>query len=204
MYSPFAHEFSKTRTRPWPCVVAFLSSISKDKHPCLLDVGCGNGRNLAAAVEAGFIAEGFDLCPEFVDICRGRGLNVSIGNIDSPINPISKKYDAIMCIAVLHHLRTHTVRLRAVSSMYEALNPGGSLLVTVWSFENDGARFPKVFEIGDNDVSWRGTAHRYYYIYDKSTLDVFLDEFLLAHPCAEIATSWEEQNWNVKIKKPLK
>lgn len=204
MYSTFAHEFSKTRTRPWPCVAAFLSVFSPGKRaqPSLLDVGCGNGRNLAAAVEAGFNAEGIDICPEFVDICRSRGLTTAIGNIDSPTNPISKRYDAIMCIAVLHHLRKHTARLRALNYMYEALNPGGSLLVTVWSFENTGARFPKAFQLGDNDVPWQGTAHRYYYIYDKSTLDAFLDEFHSAHPCAEVTVSWEEQNWNIRIFKP--
>jgi SAM-dependent methyltransferase len=209
MYSSFAHEFSKTRTRPWPCVDAFLSKLpSRDgaSSAKLLDVGCGNGRNLAAAAEAGFIAEGFDVCPEFVDICRSRGLTATVENIDSSTNPIHGTYDAIMCIAVLHHLRTESARQLALNHMYEALNPGGELLVTVWSFESIGARFPKQFVLGDNNVPWKSSssdkhADRYYYIYDKPSLDTFLETFRATHPFAHIHVSWEEQNWVIHIRK---
>ena len=203
MYSSFAHEFSKTRTRPWPCVAAFLSSFPTCDRPILLDAGCGNGRNLVAAAASGFDAEGFDVCPEFVEICRSRGLTVTSGNIESPTNPITNKYDAILCIAVLHHLRSDAARQRAMGYMYEALNPGGAMLVTVWSVESDGARFPKTFCLGDNEVPWQGSASRYYYIYDKPTIDRFLDEFRAIYPASEVTLSWEEQNWIVNIKKPV-
>jgi tRNA (uracil-5-)-methyltransferase TRM9 len=202
MYSKIAHEFSKTRTRPWRCVETFLSS-----HPAstLLDAGCGNGRNLIAATRAGFDAEGFDICPEFVEICRARELKVYVGNIESPKNPITKTYDAILCIAVLHHLRGTESRQTSLQRMYDALNPDGSLLLTVWSYESQGARFPKEFQVGDNIVPWKSRkdsqSDRYYYIYDRVHLDAFLETFRLSNPSARIEVSWEEQNWNIEIHK---
>lgn len=202
MYSKFAHEFSKTRTRPWRCVETFLAH-----HPpaSLLDAGCGNGRNLDAAVEAGYDGEGFDICPEFVEICRSRGLTAHVGNIESPTtNPISKRYTYILCIAMLHHLQTASARMFALQRMYDGLNPGGSLLMTVWSYESEGARFPKRFTRGDNIVPWKSLHNetptdRYYYIYDRADLDAFLDEFISKNSNASIRVDWEEQNWIIEI-----
>lgn len=201
MYSKFAHEFSKTRTRPWRCVETFLASRAPST---LLDAGCGNGRNLAAADLAGFDAEGFDVCPEFVNICRARKLNVFMGDIEAPTNPITKKYDNVICIAMLHHLRTDESRQLALQRLFDALNPSGTLLFTVWSFESEGARFPKEFVVGDNIVPWKSRgadeiADRYYYIYDRPHLDAFLGTFRAANPSAHVDVSWEEQNWNVQI-----
>lgn len=204
MYSKFAHEFSKTRTRPWRCVETFLASHAPST---LLDAGCGNGRNLAAADLAGFEAEGFDVCPEFVNICRARKLNVFVGDIEAPTNPITKTYDAVICIAMLHHLRTNESRQLALQRLFDALNPDGTLLFTVWSFESEGARFPKEFVVGDNIVPWKSLqggeskVDRYYYIYDRPNLDIFLEHFRSNNPHADICISWEEQNWNVEIKK---
>lgn len=205
MYSNIAYEFSKTRTRPWRCVETFLALRTPST---LLDAGCGNGRNLAAADLAGFEAEGFDVCPEFVQICRARKLNAFVGDIDAPENPISKTYDTVICIAMLHHLRTDESRTLALQRLFDALNPGGSLLFTVWSFESEGARFPKQFAVGDTIVPWKSLqdgaskADRYYYIYDRRHLDSFLETFRAANLYATVDVSWEEQNWIVEIKKP--
>ena len=205
MYSKIAYEFSKTRTRPWRCVETFLAS---NPPSSLLDVGCGNGRNLHAANLAGFEAEGFDNCPEFVKICREKNLCSYLGDIEATTNPITKKYTNVICIAMLHHLRNDASRQLALQRLFESLNPGGSLLFTVWSFESDGARFPKTFVVGDNIVPWKSQqggeskSDRYYYIYDKQHLDAFLEKFLINNPTAIINVSWDEQNWNVEIKNP--
>jgi SAM-dependent methyltransferase len=207
MYSKFAHEFSKTRTRPWPCVAHFLATrAAAGGAATLLDAGCGNGRNLHAAAEAGYAATGFDICPEFVDICRARGLDVTLGSIESSAG--SRRYDAVLCIAVLHHLRTPEARLHALHNLFEALNPGGALLMTVWSYEAEGARFPKHFAVGDNSVPWNsqktGSEERYYYIYDRPRLDELLDGFRRASApaaAAHIEVEWEEQNWIVHIRR---
>ena len=203
MYSEIATEFSNTRTRPWPCVETFLANRS---HGSLLDAGCGNGRNMIYAQELGFRAIGFDVCDEFVDICKRRGLSVYQQSIETRI---CESYDAILCIAVLHHLRSDKARQEALCNLYSALTPGGAMLITVWSFEiEDGtgvARYPRSFVIGDNNVPWKlhgKSVDRYYFIYDRVTLDEFLARFRQRYPEARVQVEWEEQNWNVTIWKP--
>lgn len=202
MYSSFASEFSNTRIRPWPCVERFLSILPAGCT--VLDAGCGNGRNLVAAIQAGYSATGFDICPELVTICAHKGLDVSVKTIETPIET---NYDAILCIAVLHHLQTHEMRSKVLKQLYEALHRGGSMLLTVWSYETYDAKYPKTFKIGDNNVPWKSqhteaVSDRYYYIYDRANLDMFLAEFQSTYPEAYIDVSWEEQNWNIVIQKP--
>jgi SAM-dependent methyltransferase len=203
MYSEIATEFSNTRTRPWPCVETFLTNRSRGS---LLDAGCGNGRNMLYAQELGFRAIGFDVCDEFVDICKRRGLSVYHQSIETRVEG---SYDAILCIAVLHHLRSDKARQDALCNLYSALAPGGAMLFTVWSFEiEDGtgvARYPRSFVIGDNNVPWKlygKSVDRYYFIYDRATLDEFLARFRHRYPEARVQIEWEEQNWNVTIWKP--
>jgi SAM-dependent methyltransferase len=201
MYSSFASEFSNTRIRPWPCVERFLSILPAGCT--VLDAGCGNGRNLIAAKMAGHSVTGFDICPEFVAMCLKKELDVSLRDIETPI---TTKYDGILCIAVLHHLRTETQRRNALNQLYEALNTGGSLLLTLWSYETHDAKYPRVFEVGDNNVPWKSQHtplqnDRYYYIYDRVHLDAFMYEFQASYPDAYVDISWEEQNWNIYIEK---
>src|SRR5678815_1051943 len=47
-----------------------LRLLETDKRQTLLDVGCGTGRAIRAALDAGFEAEGIDLCPELLEIAE--------------------------------------------------------------------------------------------------------------------------------------
>jgi SAM-dependent methyltransferase len=203
MYSQFASEFSNTRYKPWPCVVRFLQPTQLTHPQTLLEAGCGNGRNLLLAKAQGYITEGFDICPEFVDICKSRGLDVYQSSITTSLK---KTYDKIICIAVVHHLTTEEDRLQALSNIYNALNPDGELLVTMWSYETEyshiKAKCPKTFTKGGNTVMWKATSARFYYIYDYEMLQIFLENFHKQHPDSTVQTDWEEQNWCVRIIRP--
>jgi SAM-dependent methyltransferase len=50
----------------------------------ILDVGCGAGRLMTTLRERGLEAEGIDPSPGAVAVCRDRGLNASVGDIDRP------------------------------------------------------------------------------------------------------------------------
>lgn len=195
MYSEFADEFSRTRRHAWPCVERFLKGTQRGT---LLDAGCGNGRNIIAAINEGYDASGFDICPEFVSICKSRGLKAHIWDLKTPI---LETYDTIICIAVLHHLETDYLRQEALQNMYNALNNNGSMFVTMWSYETEGAKYPKEFTIGDNQVMWKLKSPRYYYIFDRSHLEIFIGRFQEINHNAKITIEWEEQNWNITIRK---
>ena len=199
-YTTIAQDFDKTRGYVWPCVKRFLESNNHKTDSSVLEAGCGNGRNLKYAQSLGYTdVAGFDICPEFVSICREKkGLNVFCGNI---LEPLSKKYDIIMAVAVIHHLETEGQRQRAIKNLIDGLNPGGKLMFSVWSYEKYSSKAQRHFELGDNYVPWHSrdgntvVAQRYYYIYNESLI-----KDTLASIGVDYELYWEEQNWIVTIK----
>ena len=198
MYDEIAQEFSKTRGYVWPCVKRFLNE-NRSKNSKVLEAGCGNGRNLIYAKDLGYSSvEGFDICPNLVDICQSRGLDVRLGNI---LEPIENKYDIILSIAVIHHLDTDEKRRQAIQLLIDAMKPGASLILTFWSYEKGESKIQKDFVLGDNIVPWKTrdgmsvVSNRYYYVYNEELLRKMLGHFSIQY---EIY--WEEQNWIVIIK----
>lgn len=205
MYSNFANHFDRTRTYVWNCVKEFLNSIDNPTDKNLLEAGCGNGKNLLYSKSIGFQVEGFDICEEFINLCLSRNLNCFNWNI---LNRIETKYDIILAIAVIHHLKTEDDRLLALNNLFYALKPNGKILLTLWSFETTfnliNSTLPKVFLKGENQIPWKTCkgeicGYRYYYIYDKNELDNLLYKFQTQNQTAKIKIDWEEQNWVIQI-----
>jgi SAM-dependent methyltransferase len=201
-YTQIAKRFDITRAYVWPCVKRFLElcHIHTNTNTTVFEAGCGNGRNLIYAKKLGYaIVEGMDICQEFVDICCQKNLNVHLGDI---LEPMNKKYNVILSVAVIHHLDTETKRLTAIRNLIDGLLPGGVLFFTVWSFEKGESTFQKDFQLGDNIVPWRSRKsrtileNRYYYIYNKETLENTLNQMNIPY-----TLDWEEQNWIVMIRK---
>ena len=200
LYTNIAREFHKTRGYVWPCVRKFIQSIPSKSQLSIFEAGCGNGRNLIYARDAGFYSvSGMDICPQFVEICRERMLDVSVGDI---LEPIDKKYDIILSVAVIHHLDSEEKRLIAIKNLINGLNPGGRLLITVWSQEKGDSVAQKEFSLGDNIVPWHSKdgstilEHRYYYIYNREFLVETLNRLGV-----DYKLEWEEQNWIITIEK---
>ena len=136
IYTQIAKRFDITRAYVWPCVKRFLEMCLSNPNTTVFEAGCGNGRNLIYAKELGYTTvEGMDICPEFVDIRCKKNLDVYLGDI---LEPMNKKYDVILSVAVIHHLDTESKRLSAIRNLINGLLPGGVLFITVWSFENEG------------------------------------------------------------------
>lgn len=200
LYTNIARDFHKTRGYVWPCVRTFIQSIPDTSQLTIFEAGCGNGRNLIYARDAGFKSiSGSDVCQQFVEICRERGLDVSLGNI---LEPIDKKYDIILSVAVIHHLDSEEKRIIAIRNLINSLNPGGRLFLTVWSYEKGDSIAQKEFSLGDNTVPWHSRdgrtilESRYYYIYNRELLESTLNKLGINYKL-----EWEEQNWIVIIEK---
>ena len=67
-YQKIAKEFSNTRTYIWPSVKLFLESI--EPFSVILEVGCGNGKNLDFRKDCFNL--GIDLCSEFCKITKKK------------------------------------------------------------------------------------------------------------------------------------
>ena len=199
-YTNIARRFDITRAYVWPCVKRFLETFQCNPQTTIFEAGCGNGRNMIYAKELGYATvEGMDICPEFVDICNKKNLNVVSGDI---LEPMVKKYDVILSVAVIHHLDTEEKRITAIHNLIDGLAPGGTLFFTVWSLEKGNSIAQKDFQLGDNIVPWKSRKtktileNRYYYIYNKERLEETMNKLNVHY-----SLLWEEQNWIVVIKK---
>jgi SAM-dependent methyltransferase len=193
-YNNNALSFSKTRYRVWCCVKRFLSS--REINSSIYELGCGNGKNLEYCKLLGFTnISGSDITPNLVNICKKKGLNVVVHDI---LTPLDKKYELVMCIAVLHHLDTHEKRVIGFINFLDCIKPNGKGLLTVWSLEQGDAEKPREFTLGDNLITWQGVKNRYYYIFSKDTLTNFLEEVKKVKEF-NYTLEWECQNWNVYV-----
>lgn len=90
----------------------------------LLDFGCGNGRFMALAEEAGWECTGIDFDPEAVQIANSNGLNVIQGGVPDLEN--MKGFDLVTMSHVIEHVHDPGA---VVSACYNALNPNGMLWI---------------------------------------------------------------------------
>jgi|TARA_B110000259_G_scaffold188436_2_gene247403 SAM-dependent methyltransferase len=167
VYQDIAHHFNNTRVYKWSWVVDFLNKFGDNN--LILDLGCGNGRNM---VHNNIKFIGIDNCDKFINICKGKGLEVYNSNI-TRINLKSELADGIICIAVFHHLSTVEHRIEALKEMKRLVKPGGKILISVWSI-NQPANSKRHFNnFGNNIVIWDsyGTNYeRFYYIFEVNEI----------------------------------
>jgi len=207
-YTKFARGFHRTRNVAWPCVARFLDSLSTDST--VFENGCGNGRNLICAQNLGYKVSGSDICQSFVDICRESGLDVFKHDIleSVPQNHIGT-YDAVLSIAVLHHIRGEEQRRTALQNCYDMVKPGGNLMITVWSVEKGDSRKPRELVAGENLIPWKGIdgtviQQRYYYVFDEGMFRDYISAFVESQPIKPtVEIEWEQQNWIAIIQRPL-
>ena len=139
-YNIISKVFDNSRVRIWNNVKQFLldnrddaSDAAATRTNTLLDCGCGNGKNMIYAQSLGYHSEGFDISNNLLDICKNKGLNVYYQDVLN-LN-ITKKYNKIISIAVLHHLQTFEEQVAAIKILCDCLDNNGKLLVSFWSKE---------------------------------------------------------------------
>lgn len=143
VYNKIAPHFSSTRYKPWPQVVKYLDELPDNSF--VADVGCGNGKYLTYNSFEGsqkkHIFVGTDIAENLLKICRSKSCEVFTA--DSLTLPIkSECFDHAISIAVLHHFSNDSQRRRALSELLRIIKKGGTVLATVWAFEQN-KKFPK-------------------------------------------------------------
>lgn len=87
------------------------------KNTCVFQIGCDRSTGL-------------------VEICRGQGFQITLADcLRLPYK--SDMLDAVLCIAVIHHLSTGERRKQAVSEITRVLRVGGRALIYVWAKEQN-------------------------------------------------------------------
>lgn len=201
-YNLIALDFDRTRYRSWTSTEYFLDMVKSDS--LVLEIGCGNGKNIVYRPELINNIIAFDMCENFILICKkNKGLhNVFIANMQ--VIPFrSNMFDYAYSIAVLHHLDTKLKRIGALNEMLRILKPGGLLFINVWAFEQE-IDAKRKFTTTDELVSWKYRPdgklyYRYYHLYKE---DELLDEiYNIKYICEIERYLYEKGNWGIILKK---
>lgn len=111
-----------------------LVAAERGKAPIqILDAGCGTGRLMELMQEYGTVA-GCDASPQAIAFSRSRGLSSVFSADLNDADLGQNRYDVITSIDVLYH-RAITDDAGVVSRFYEALKPGGLLILNLVAFE---------------------------------------------------------------------
>jgi SAM-dependent methyltransferase len=95
----------------------------------VVDIGCGRGELLDALRAAGVRARGVDVSPAMVEICRGRGFDVELGDA---LGFLSKQPDGslggLVAVQVVEHF-TPAYLVRFLEAACHALAPGAPIVL---------------------------------------------------------------------------
>lgn len=176
VYDAIAEQFDRTRHAHWKCVRDFLDKLQPNSF--VADIGCGNGKNLTCRNDLYFIAN--DISNNLLSLAKAK--NDSRHNDFILANGLALPYrndcfDAVMSIAVLHHISTPSLREKYVSEIMRCVKPGGFVLVTVWATTQ-----PKKSNwvgIGNEDylVPWKGQVDRYYHFFSECEILQLFKEY---------------------------
>jgi ubiquinone/menaquinone biosynthesis C-methylase UbiE len=205
VYEAIAESFDTTRFAHWNAVKTFIRSLPP--RAIVVDNGCGNGKYLGFSGRPDVHWMGNDLCSGLLACCHK---NVATGgNTDLlQANGLSLPYrcasvDAVISVAVLHHLSTPLRRRAFVDEMARIVRPGGRVFVTVWATEATSSPRTKtkdwrVQDNGDAMIPWKhsdGTVvqWRYYHLFQKEELRTLFDDALWCDQYIQ----YELDNWTM-------
>lgn len=126
----FVAKAPNERLGPW--LVEELKALSSPLS--VLDAGCGYGRNLAPFLGDGWTACAFDPCAEAIAhvVNHYPGVTATASRLeDWPY--VDRRFDVAICDGVLHNLASATTCRAAIDYLAAALQPGGSLFLSVFT-----------------------------------------------------------------------
>jgi len=188
-YDSIADDFDATRYKPWPDTVQFAEMFSPGQ--LMLDLGCGNGRDLRHLQDKGIKVIGMDISSGQLTVVRRRATeapDVVQGDVTNLPFRDCTAHGAIL-VATLHHIPDSGERLAALHEVHRCLMPGGLCLVGVWAaeqakFKDNIARakmeFQHDWEPGDMLLDWKlpdgRVFQRYYHLFSEKEFDGLLAE----------------------------
>ena len=185
VYEKISSHFDNTRSYVWPAVKNFLNSLSPGQYPNILEVGCGNGRNMMYRPE--LMIKGCDIVQSFLNICSNKGLSVRYSNQKELLYP-DKSFNVVLSIAVLHHLADEGDRKKSIDEIIRILQKDGLCYIQVWKNSEN----PDVSEgkfINWTDIDSKIVYKRFYYFYCENDFKALFDRDDI-----EVLNFFEERN----------
>lgn len=140
MYDEIGTHFSRTRQKTygssssnWPVTDTYLKKLKSGDS--VLDLGCGNGK-LVSGLPEGVQYTGTDFSKTLLEEAKSLYPDnvFQFGNVIEPEHWIKlPEFDAIFCVAVLHHIPSKDQQLYVLEQAKEHLKQGGFIYITVWN-----------------------------------------------------------------------
>lgn len=186
-YDRIADSYAKTRIEPWPEVMDFI--IGLPAGDLVLDVGCGHGRHARPLALTGHRVVGIDLSRRLLSIAKASAASsrelrtVDWVGGDATTLPFSEgTFDAVLSVAVVHHLPSNDDRIRGLEEMRRVLRPGGRAFISVWSHDDPqvATRLGRKPKGQDVEIPWDlpgGPAvPRFYHLFHEAELERLVAE----------------------------
>jgi ubiquinone/menaquinone biosynthesis C-methylase UbiE len=180
VWDTLADSWTNLRIRPYEEVIDF--SESENKEP-ILDIGCGNCRNLVPFLEKGKRCIGIDFSEKMIKSAkmflgkRNLKAKLKVGNmVKLPFK--DKSVGTIICNASLHSLSLESERFKSLYEMERVLKKDGRMLLSVWYRYQKRffrALLANIFKRNKFDISVEWNYHgkkyeRLYHLYSKREL----------------------------------
>ena len=149
-YSEHAEEFLATRAAPWPGWRRLLPHLEEapSRSFRILDLGCGNGRLgawLGELLLRPHTYTGLDrslplLSQARHQFARSRAparFQVDLVVSNGAIPCRDGAYDAVLALALLHHLPSFALRRALIEDALRVVRKGGLLALSFWQFADD-------------------------------------------------------------------
>ncbi|VDM83067.1 unnamed protein product [Strongylus vulgaris] len=146
VYESIASHFDETRVSGWSGVKKFMKSIAH--YSVVYDIGCGNGKYLLPNDD--LIKIGCDMSQMLCNIVYSKGRMVV--RADALSLPFREGADAVLSIAVLHHMATLERRQKMIGEILRVLKPGGRACITVWSMDQSNSQYAKMRDNKDSVI----------------------------------------------------
>ena len=99
----------------------------------VLDVACGTGEHARLLAAAGFLVDGLDVDPAFVQIAQQKHPTGRFFEADMSEFHLAHRYDAVLCLfSSIGYLTTLDQVTRALICFREHLAPGGVIAIEPW------------------------------------------------------------------------
>lgn len=177
VWDAIAESWYNFRQRPFPDFEEIAKRVKLPKKAKILDVGCGNCRNLLPF--RGHDLYALDFSEEMLrfarSYCDKHGIDAKLAQGDCTALPFrNNAFDLVLCIAVLHHLSNPLIALMEVNRV---LKSGGVLIASVWNKWQPRFLWAVITGKKEVFVPWRRGSkvyQRYYRLISKQDLDLML------------------------------
>lgn len=133
-YNTIAASFAATRRKEiWPEIKTLTADIKSGSK--VLDVGCGSGRLLEVLSDRDVNYCGVDSSKELIRLCQTNypKNKFLVGDILNLQATVTANFDYIFCLAVLPHIPSTDLRVKALQELKNKLAPEGKIVISTWN-----------------------------------------------------------------------